>query len=41
MPDINIRDARIEDAGIITDFNTRLASESEEINLDPTVISDV
>ncbi len=34
----NIREARADDAGVITDYNTRLAMESENKRLDPQIV---
>lgn len=38
-PDLSIRDATPADAGIIADFNARLALESEGMRLDPDLVS--
>jgi GNAT superfamily N-acetyltransferase len=36
---INVREARLEDAGIIVDFQVRMAKETEGIELDRTICS--
>ncbi len=38
MNEIRIRHARLEDAGIITEFNARMAIETEDLELDRAVL---